>query len=79
MTPDLLRAIGESLYGAYWIGPLADALDINPRTIQRWALGLYAPSPHAAPGLLVDMRKLLVARVRDLERVVALVDRAKLP
>ena len=76
MTPDLLRTIGESLYGAYWIKPLAEALQVNARTVQRWALGQYAPSPHAVPGLLADMRKLLVARGRDLERVIALVDKA---
>ena len=75
MPPDLLRTIGESLYGAYWIKPLADALQVNARTVQRWAIGQYAPSPHAAPGLLADMRKLLVARGRDLARVVAMVDK----
>ena len=75
MPPDLLRTIGESLYGTYWIKPLADALGVNQRTVQRWALGQYAPSPHAVPGLLADMRKLLVARGRDLARVVAMVDK----
>ena len=76
MTPDLLRTIGEALYGAYWIKPLADALRVNARTVQRWALGQYAPSPSAVPGLLADMRKLLVARGRELERVIAMVDKA---
>ena len=76
MTPDLLRTIGKALYGACWTKPLAEALGVNLRSLQRWRDGDTQPSPDAVPGLLADMRKLLVARGRELERVVAMVDKA---
>ena len=34
-------AIGEKLYGPFWVGALADDLDVNERTIRRWAKGEY--------------------------------------
>lgn len=76
MTQDLLATIGAALYGPHWIAPLADALGINVRTLQRWANGQFVPSGDSAAGLLADMRKLLVARGRELERVVREIDRA---
>jgi hypothetical protein len=46
MSPnDILRRAGEALYGESWVAPLSDALDINPRTIQRWASGKNEINP----------------------------------
>ncbi len=43
MTPAaLLCEVGEALYGPHartWQREMADALDINLRTVQRWAIG----------------------------------------
>lgn len=77
MTPDLLRAVGEALYGEYWIKPLAGALQVNERTVQRWAAGEYLPRIEAQAGILGDTRALLVARGHDLARVVEMVDQAR--
>jgi len=40
----LLRVVGESLYGPSWQTPLAEALDLNVRTVQRWARSERQPS-----------------------------------
>lgn len=76
MDPELIRAVGVSLYGERWQAPLADALGVNLRNVQRWAAGEFAPSPAAQAGLLADMRKLVIARGRELDRVVAAIDEA---
>lgn len=39
MTPATLTTIGESLYGTAWQSDLARALDVAPRTMQRWVSG----------------------------------------
>lgn len=39
---DLLRRIGESLYGEHWQSPLARDLAVAVRTVQRWAAGSRA-------------------------------------
>lgn len=42
MTPGTLTAIGEALYGSQWQSELARALDVNDRTVRRWASGKNA-------------------------------------
>ncbi len=47
MTATLLRDIGHTLYGPSvrtWQGEMADALGVNLRTVQRWAIGEGEPS-----------------------------------
>ncbi|MFQ5534774.1 MAG: hypothetical protein ACE5EM_08135 [Sphingomonadales bacterium] len=44
-TPDELREIGYALYGFQWQSPMARALNINPRTVRRWAAGKTPISP----------------------------------
>ncbi len=39
MTPETLRAIGETLYGEDWIAKLADKIGVNRRSMQRFASG----------------------------------------
>ncbi|MCW5746042.1 MAG: hypothetical protein KIT36_07580 [Alphaproteobacteria bacterium] len=42
---DVLRRVGEALFGERWLGELAQALEINERTIRRWAAGgFHVPS-----------------------------------
>jgi hypothetical protein len=69
MTPDerremLIRA-GEALYGPSWHAPLADALGINVRTVQRWARDIDAPQL----GVLRDIIFHCVERVAEIERM----------
>lgn len=39
MSPSDVIAAGERLYGPNWVKPLAEALDVNPSTVRRWAAG----------------------------------------
>jgi hypothetical protein len=63
---DLLRSVGEALYGERWQAPLAEALAINPRTVQRWAVGDGAPNP----GHWREMVALVETRIACLQAVV---------
>ena len=42
-SSSLLAAAGSLLYGPQWVSALARALDVNLRTMQRWAAGEYEP------------------------------------
>tara|TARA_R100000655_G_scaffold7725_4_gene20578 strand:- start:375 stop:596 length:222 start_codon:yes stop_codon:yes gene_type:complete len=39
MTPELFKKAGAALFGERWHHPLAEALGVNPRSIQRFASG----------------------------------------
>jgi DNA-binding XRE family transcriptional regulator len=43
MTSDLLRRIGNALYGESWQASLARDLGVPRRTVQRWATGEARP------------------------------------
>lgn len=54
---DLFSAIGAALYGPHWQSEMARALDVNIRTVQRWAAGTNELSPWVwdkIPALVVD-------------------------
>ena len=51
MTPDMLRRIGIALYGHEWKGAMARKLQVNERTVRRWAAGAY-PVPKEISGTL---------------------------
>lgn len=51
MTPEELRDAGEALFGPRWQTPLAAALDVQLRTLQRWASG----DRRVPPGLAQDL------------------------
>lgn len=48
-NPETLHIVGEALYGPNWQTPLADALGVNLRTMQRWAAGTNAVNPNIWP------------------------------
>lgn len=52
MTPALLAVAGETLFGPEWRRPLAAALDVDARLIQRWAAGQRDIPETVAPALL---------------------------
>ncbi len=39
MTPSILRAAGEALYGPLWQSALARDIDVTDRTMRRWVGG----------------------------------------
>lgn len=52
MTPETLRLVGTALYGQGYTYPLAEALGIAPRSVQRWQNG-GRPIPDIAGRLAV--------------------------
>ena len=60
MTPSQLRAWGEALYGSSFTAPLADDLNISPRTVRKWLNGQAAIPPGAAAELVAIGRELHV-------------------
>lgn len=59
MTPTELARLGKKLYGVRWQTALARTLQVNPRTVRRWAAGEWpVPEPVA-----IAVRALAAARV----------------
>lgn len=56
---EILRAAGEALYGSRWQTDLADALDVNDRTMRRWVAGGTIPAE------VIDDLKRLVRKKRE--------------
>ena len=56
LTPDLLRQVGEALYGERWQTPLSRALGVGDRTVRRWVSGEDRPNP-AIAGELADLMR----------------------
>ena len=66
MTPTQLHEIGSALYGERsFVDRFAYALDINPRTVQRWLSGkneIPEWLPERCAGIIAD-------HIRELERL----------
>ena len=63
MTPATLRHAGECLHGEHWQNPLSRQLNINQRTMRRWAVD-GAPDFVAAQLLtLLAQRRVKIDRV----------------
>jgi len=45
MSPELLRRVGEALYGDQWQTPLSRELEVADRTVRRWLSGRMQPHP----------------------------------
>ena len=73
MNPDHLTQAGIALYGRSWQTPLAEALDVAPRTMRAWAAGSRLPDGVAMEivGLLREER---AARARLEEQLTACSD-----
>lgn len=71
MTPDLLRRIGQAMYGERWQTALAHDLGMSDRRVRGWALGEGKPRP----GVIEDLRVLLEWRREELIRVAAELER----
>lgn len=69
LTPELLRSVGEALYGDYWQSALARDLGVASRTVRRWAAGGEAVRPRIADEiyrLILRRRDALQALVPEL-------------
>jgi hypothetical protein len=65
MTSDLLRRVGEALYGRNWHSELAHTLGLNRRIVQRWAAG-DSPIPRTLPR---NLTRLVAARQDELGKL----------
>jgi hypothetical protein len=68
---DLLRAVGEVAFGEFWQSPMAEALRVNRRTINRWKQELWEVPDVLTDGtpLKPELHKILVKHERDLAAV----------
>jgi len=69
--PALIAAAGRALYGEEWGRPLAQALNVNERTIQRIAKAAREGEGYRSigPGLMRDLAELLAARAAEIKAV----------
>lgn len=67
MTPAILRAAGEALYGPLWQCELARALGVTDRTVRRWLQG----SRGIPLGLASDLVELLSKRQVEIADVIS--------
>jgi hypothetical protein len=63
MTAPLIVEVGQALYGPHWMRELARALDVNERTVRRWAAGEVEPRP----GVYGAVHELLSERAAALD------------
>ncbi len=64
ITPDVLNAVGEALYGPRWQSELAGDLDVAVRTMQRWA------KSGAPDNVRDELKALLVKRGADVAKLI---------
>jgi hypothetical protein len=67
-SAELIRAIGEALWGASrWRSEMSRALGVGDRILRRWAAGEVEPPPGIWRELLeaIDARRAQLAHVRD--------------
>jgi len=51
MTPNELRAEGESIYGNHWQTKLARALAVDPRSVRYWLSGKHKINKRTAEAI----------------------------
>lgn len=68
-TPELIREIGEALFGTRWQTDLGDHLGVNRRTVQRWLAGQDEPRPGVWDDLLLVLSERLAAQQRLREAI----------
>ena len=71
MTPDLLTACGEALFGPRWQSEMSRALAVDDRTIRRWVAG-DSPVP---VGVAVDLLRLLSERAAEIDDLIPTLQR----
>jgi hypothetical protein len=62
---ELIRTIGECMFGTRWITELSQELGVSARSVRRWATGRCEPSPE----IWVDLSQLLAMRAHEQMRL----------
>lgn len=70
MNKEILKASGEALYGENWVSPLANDLNINRKTIQRYNSGEIPVNPK----IKADIAELLSIREHKIKKIRLSVD-----
>lgn len=65
-----INKVGRALYGRQWRGPLAEALNVNERTVRRWANGEFEINQHVWSDIMI----ILNDRESSLAKAKAFVD-----
>lgn len=60
-----IERCGRLLFGDHWRTPLAEALEVNERTLRRWVNGEFRPPP----GVYIELRKMMLDRGLELARL----------
>ena len=61
---DVLRLVGEALYGQQWQTPLSRDLGVTDRTVRNWAAG--GPRPSDLVTRLLDLLRQRAGQMHDL-------------
>lgn len=71
LLPELIADAGRALYGEEWGIPLANALGLNPRTVQRIAQAAREGEGYRSinSGMLKDLAALLATRQAEIRRL----------
>lgn len=59
---DKLRQVGEALFGLHWLMQMSAAIDVDERTLRRWAGGQPVP-----PGVWKDLAEVCATRAAALQ------------
>ena len=70
-TVELIRTVGPGLWGQRWQSPLSYALNIDTRSVRRWASGETEPRADTWAKLAALMRE----RIAELDRLLPEVER----
>lgn len=71
MTPALFRTIGQALHGPAWKAAFADALEIHPKTVDRYATGKTKTIPASIKRKCRALVAAKAAEMRGLRKLVA--------
>lgn len=63
-----LTALGELLFGDFWINPMSRALAVDARQVMRWAKGEYEPPDEIVEQLGAMARKKAVRLMKVANR-----------
>ena len=74
-SADLIRTLGETLYGEGWRARLCLAIGVNDRQMRRWLSGAHEPPQ----GVWDDLVDLCLTRIALLDGLIDTIDRHVAP
>lgn len=65
LTAQTFEHVGVELFGPHWINPMSEALDVNRRTVERWANEEFT----IPPNVFNELADLCEAHGKDLVKL----------